>query len=439
MITYSKPQKLTKYLILIVCLVGGTITSLEQTYGQEQTTVSKGSLIVPPSLSYSYTPHAPIEIANDTDFTAPNGVSSGDGSEGNPFIIEGWNITTSDSDGIFIYNTTAHFVIRNCWINTVSGEPYGIHLRNINGTATLDTNFCQNNSWGIYLEYSDFNSLTNNTCNSNIMAGIFLEYSAFNSLTNNTCALNDNEGGGGIVLAYSDFNSFTNNTCLNNFVGIFFLEGISYNNSLTGNTCLNNMGGIVIQEAHYTSVTNNTCIFNEWDNIYVGISNYTSLINNYCSNSINGINLDYSYYCSLTNNNCSNNWYGIFLGESDSNLLRWNYLGYNGYGVFVTSGSDNNLIHHNSFIYNTNSSQAIDDGINNQWFDSSTNEGNYWSDYIGTGTYQINGSASSSDPYPLSVPPVIAEFTLLKGYFLGFVSSFVLICYIRRKSHHPHK
>jgi parallel beta-helix repeat protein len=197
------------------------------------------------------------------------------------------------------------------------------------------------------------------------------------------------------------------------------------------------MGGIVILNALYTSVTNNTCISNEWDNIYVGDSNYTSLINNYCLNSINGINLDYSYYCSLTNNNCSNNDNGIFLGDSDSNLLRLNFLAYNVYGVFLNTDSDNNIIHHNSFILNT-LLQANDNGTNNQWFDSSTNEGNYWSDWI-SGSYSIAGSAGSVDLYPLSVPPVVAEFTLLKGYFLGFVSSFVLMCYIRRKSHHPHK
>jgi len=391
MIIFSKRQKLTKYLILIVCLVGATITSLEQTNGQEQTTGSKDALTGSPSLSYSYSLHDPIEIGNDTNFTIPNGVSSGDGTKGNPFIIEGWNITTSGIHGIYIYNTTAHFVIRNCWISTGNnGEINGIYLNNINGTAALDTNFCQNNF-------------------------------------------------GGIGLTNASFNSLTNNTCINNFVGIIFFEGINYNNTLTGNTCLNNLGGIVIQEAHYTSVTNNTCISNEWDNIFLGFSNYTSLTNNYCSNSQFGIDMVLSFNSSLANNNCSNNWYGIFLDASGFNLLGGNFLAYNGYGVYLTENSDNNSIHHNSFIYNTNSSQANDNGTYNQWFDTETNEGNYWSDYSGIGDYEIDGSTSSSDPYPLDVPPVVAEFTPLKGYFLGFVSSLVLVSHMRRKRYHSHK
>ena len=52
-------------------------------------------------------------------------------------------------------------------------------------------------------------------------------------------------------------------------------------------------------------------------------------------------------------------------------------------------------------------SQALDDGINNTWFDKNTNEGNYWSDWLGVGNYTIDGEANSEDPYPLSSPPII--------------------------------
>ena len=50
-------------------------------------------------------------------------------------------------------------------------------------------------------------------------------------------------------------------------------------------------------------------------------------------------------------------------------------------GVYL-SGSSNFLVHHNGFFFNNfgESSQARDDGQENQWFDSIALEGNYWND-----------------------------------------------------------
>ncbi len=36
-----------------------------------------------------------------------------------------------------------------------------------------------------------------------------------------------------------------------------------------------------------------------------------------------------------------------------------------------------------------------------RWYNTVTREGNYWSDYTGTGAYQIAGPAGAKDPYPL--------------------------------------
>ncbi|MCG3218839.1 MAG: right-handed parallel beta-helix repeat-containing protein, partial [Candidatus Heimdallarchaeota archaeon] len=168
--------------------------------------------------------------------------------------------------------------------------------------------------------------------------------------------------------------------------------------------------------------------------------NYNYLTDNRCN-----INNNYGIWIyffsndnSLINNTCnSNNYDGIHLYASDLNLLSWNLLFDNVFGVYLSSGSDNNTIHHNTFINNSNSPQAYDDGSNNIWFDILTNEGNFWSDYSGSGNYQIGGGAGSIDPYPSNEPTVIiiiAEFTLLKGSFLALFMSFVRLCHIRRKN-----
>jgi len=70
----------------------------------------------------------------------------------------------------------------------------------------------------------------------------------------------------------------------------------------------------------------------------------------------------------------------------------------NHYGIKIMDGSTDNIIHHNNF---QNSKNAYDANIN-QW-DDGVSEGNYWSDYSGTGTYAIPGG-DSVDRYPQDEP-----------------------------------
>lgn len=62
--------------------------------------------------------HDPIEIMSDDDFTkAGSGVVSGTGTQGDPYVIDGWVINRGDSC-ILVMNTTKPFVIRNCELSS---------------------------------------------------------------------------------------------------------------------------------------------------------------------------------------------------------------------------------------------------------------------------------------------------------------------------------
>jgi len=71
--------------------------------------------------------HNPILIVVNDDFTAKNGVIGGDGTADNPYIIANWNIKMriidilKDTDGMSIKDTTAFFVIKNCYIHFIDG------------------------------------------------------------------------------------------------------------------------------------------------------------------------------------------------------------------------------------------------------------------------------------------------------------------------------
>ncbi len=216
-----------------------------------------------PSYS-SLTPHDPISITSDNNFTDYS--FPGTGTEEDPYVIEGYNITTTSNRGIYITDTTKNFTVRNCYVK--AGE-YGIYIRNVaGGTATVINSMCtNNNNIGIYLYSSGSSTVANNTFN-------------------------------------------------NNFYGIFFYS---------------------------------------------------------------------SDFCVFT--------YNVLQENED-------------YGIRLYSDCDNNIIHHNTFVDNNpgGTSQALDAGSNNFWYDSTTLEGNYWSDWSGTGSYSIDGAAGAIDLYPLDEP-----------------------------------
>jgi len=86
------------------------------------------------------TSHVPIRINGNVNFTAPNGVSGGSGTVGNPYIIDNWDIDgVSTGDCIYVGNTTKYFIIRNCTLYNASSL-YGIYYRN----AGVDLYNCSN-------------------------------------------------------------------------------------------------------------------------------------------------------------------------------------------------------------------------------------------------------------------------------------------------------
>ncbi len=199
-----------------------------------------------------------------------------------------------------------------------------------------------------------------------------------------------------------------------------------------------------------STIINNTCTNNDKSGIRFWASSSSTLANNTCTgNGENGISIGGSGDSTIANNTCTNNVtvgisMGMALGPSEYNFLVWNRLVGNGdYGLYSSMGSDNNSIHHNSFIANgKHNSQAYDDGLNNQWYDEIVLEGNYWSDYSGNGNYVIEGSAGASDPFPMLAPstysketdPIDLSLLMRIGLFLSIIGLFTLLFIRNRRS-----
>ncbi len=359
------------------------------------------------------TPYDPIFITSDSGLE----VFPGSGTSEDPYVIEGYNITTTDISGIYITYTTKYFVIRNCYVDA---KYSGICIGNVaDGTTSVINNTCNNNDWGIRIQSSVSSTVANNT------------------FTN--CGLYISEDTIEAYLLYTVENNWVNGKKLGfytNLDSMIVAEPIygqlilvNCTNVTVRDQILNSAtNGLFLYSCTYSVIINNTCNNNSFRGIVLFSSVSSTVSNNICSNNNDlGIFLYFSVSSTVSNNTCSNNNYGIYLHSSDFCFVTYNLLqGNEGYGIYLFSRSDN-LIHHNTFIENNlgGTSQACDDGANNTWHDSTTHEGNYWSDWSGTGSYSLDGSAGSEDLYPLNEP---AEYSTDENQ-LNFTFTLIMLVF----------
>ncbi|UCE37379.1 MAG: right-handed parallel beta-helix repeat-containing protein [Thermoplasmata archaeon] len=356
-----------------------------------------------------------LRIDNDTDFadTAAFFGWIGDGSSSNPYIIEGLTIDAGGLGyGIYIGNTTANFIIRNCSIENSNGNSNqffrnsGIYLFNVtNGILdnneikacdgnginieyskdiVVTNNTCRYNNWsGIYTGYYSNITISNNTCNFNNWSGVYLWSTNDSFVINNTC-LNNSDG---ITLEYSDnnliadnvlnnnswegiyadnshLNTITDNTCLRNYDGLYLYY--SDNNTVSGNQFSNNTQGgfggtgIFLDHGDYNDILNNTCSGNKEDGIYIFYSDFSFVDNNTCQDNPNdGISVYKSINCTISNNTVTGNQFGILLENRCFDIIiENNNISYNlDDGIYFLILCINNTIRNNTIEGNG------DDGI----------------------------------------------------------------------------
>jgi len=106
------------------------------------------------------TSHAIINFIGNSGFTAPNGITGGSGTSGDPYIIDNWYIDAGGASyGIYIASTTSHYIIRNC---TVFNATISVGLTNSdNGDLFNNTIFGQCLIWGEHNEIT-YNNIINN-------------------------------------------------------------------------------------------------------------------------------------------------------------------------------------------------------------------------------------------------------------------------------------
>ena len=368
----------------------------------------------------SYVAHDPFLIIGDEDFAE----FPGTGTKENPYLIENFFIASmSESVGINISTTNSYFIIKNCYINVLD---YGIWISWVSyGTVKIINNTCISNNFnGIDLWDASGAYLENNTLIYN-GEGLTIVASDDVSITNNNCSYNSRKG---ISVKFVDNASLEENYC--NFNNIGMDVDFSRNVILSNNICKqNSKAGISFSNTFTSLLLNNKITENQEKGIALIDSENIVLSTNDLTLNMNGIISDGLKNSQIYNNTIKSNINrGISIVYSDSNLITYNQLENNtGYGIYANLSSSNS-IHHNNFINNNlgGISQAFSrDGANNTWYDPDTNEGNYWDDWLGVGSYLIEGYSGSYDRYPLEnpiLPPRPFETFVRKPYFIFLVT-----------------
>jgi parallel beta-helix repeat protein len=331
-----------------------------------------GIIYIEPGSANALPTRPSILIDGNINFTGANGITFGNGTESNPYIIENYNISASINNSIEIRNTDAHFIIRNMSLH--SGKlttNYGVFLYNVTN-ALIDNVTSYNNYYGIMISYSTKVTVTESRFISN-RDGIYLSNSPYVNITNCDTFSNGNNG---LIISSSDhsniieneimynqnygiyIDSSDNNLILDNNVStstsLMYLLSSHYNKIFSNNIWQCDNYGIYLTSSQHNNISLNS-ITKTMYGIHPWFSSYTTIWNNNIShNSFAAVSLSHSSNTVVTNNEClSNGGFGIQTkGESNSNTIMHNELTDASFGIALEDPSVNNEITKNKLIGN---------------------------------------------------------------------------------------
>ncbi len=275
----------------------------------------------------SYIDHSPIEISQDSDFASY--ASAGDGSVNNPYIISGFNITSTADYGIYVHSdsVTAHFVIEN---NYIKGSSDGIKVDDINSDLIeIKNNVIEHcNSTAIYFDSSNGVVVINNT----ILypgKGMHIRHSSTsnNVISNNTILHTTDDG---IRFDYVISFTFENNYLENVSGTAVYVFGYNIDRTNMSFIVKNNVFNSSSRGIHFFECRNITISSNTITQFYPNIV--------YNSNSF-AINLYETEEVNVSNNKIYNYIHDAYINfhESDKTLVENNIV-YN--GSIITERSD---------------------------------------------------------------------------------------------------
>ena len=306
--------------------------------------------------------------------------------------------------------------------NTVKNSNYGVCLNNSIQNNITNNVILENTQDAIQLNGTA--TIVNNTIKSNGRYGIYLHL-AYANITQNRLESNKY----GIMLSYSGGNLLRKNDLFNNTRNfsvdgeqlLDYIQNIDDSNKVDNKVLcyISNMKDTVInpstfQNIGYLGIINSTNIHvtdlnfsNNGEGMLLAFTKNSTVEKINIENNSIGLKCISSQNNTITQVTLKSNFEGIVLRNCHSNTLRHNTI-MNSHCVFCLYHSNNNTIYHNNIISNAQQVYA-DNSFNNRW--DNLHQGNYWSSYNGTDE-DCNGigdtpyvpDENQTDYYPLIHP-----------------------------------
>jgi nitrous oxidase accessory protein len=271
-----------------------------------------------------------------------------DGCEVRGLTVRGSGRDLNQDDAVVLLKEVRDVTVREC---VVDARAFGVYVRAGGGHHLVD-NIVKGDATLAEVERGN---------------GIHLWHTERNEVRNNRVASTRD----GIYLSFAHDNQIVENRGVGLRYGIHYMY--SERNTLEGNAFSKSVGGIAL-------------MFSKKNRIH---DNETS------DNQRFGILCQMVESSEIYGNHASGNGRGLFLENSANNVLRHNLIRQNGVGVFMTAGSEGNLLVDNAFDENVVQLYR-DHAGNNQW--ARQGRGNYWSDYAG---FDWNADGVGEQPYQM--------------------------------------
>ena len=344
--------------------------------------------------------HSNILIVGNSGFTPANGVVSGTGTASNPYVISGWDISSSPTNiCVKVENTTAYFLMENDSVSC-GNVGTGIIFSGVSN-ARLESSIVGGSGYTLEVSSSTNITLSSDTFNGGMYGNVDV------SGTTNLTVIGNTISGSGQGSGYS-IRTSKHVMISGNNVRSYYGSGVSDSSNVTISNDVETAsyieGVIFIERSTNVTVSNNSVQANLSYAIWFRNSNNTVITNN----RVNGGGV-----------NGYSNWdQGIVLDSSLNFQIIGNNVTLEAVGIHLSS-STGNRVYHNNLVNNTVQAQDDQPG-GNSWDNGYPSGGNYWSDYkgvdncsgpqqnicpspdgIGDTPYAFN---SAQDNYPLMKP-----------------------------------
>ncbi|MHA1734778.1 MAG: right-handed parallel beta-helix repeat-containing protein [Candidatus Thorarchaeota archaeon] len=336
----------------------------------------------------------PIVIGSDNDFLVQGW--PGKGTPDDPYVISGLTIVSSGIC-IDIRDTSSYFAIADCCFSAVDDAGVGIRLVNVTNGLVKSVNITSKYTAILLSECVACTVLGAevSACNQ----GVFLE--KCNSCTVSRSAIHDVPNQAihcyecdRITLSSLRLTRNDDAISLHSCVGCTIRDCTMRDHLDTGAHLYFTMNCTML----------NCSVLNTYNmGAYVhGSSNWTIANCTISGSKYHGLYIERCFRMLIANSTISRHrWSGIYLRESDNCSILDSTIEHNNRtGLFFSIDSDNNTAMGNVLRLNLETN-GRDDGHDNRW-DDGVSRGNSWSDYNGSGSYTIPGSAQAVDHFPSS-------------------------------------